>query len=47
MAYWLCQAKASWRQRVEAVAIDPHARYLKGVLAVLADVTVTVDHFHR
>jgi hypothetical protein len=29
-----------------AVAIDPHAGYLRGISAVLSDVTVTVDHFH-
>lgn len=46
VAYWLTQGPASWRQRIEAVAIDPHAGYLKGILAVLPDVTVTVDHFH-
>ena len=46
VAYWLSQGKPSWRQRIEAVAIDPHAGYLKGILSVLPDVTVTVDHFH-
>ena len=44
VAYWLSQGPPAWRQRVEAVAIDPHAGYLKGILAVLPDVTVTVDH---
>ena len=46
VAYWLTQGTPSWRQRIEAVAIDPHAGYLKGILAVLPDVVVTVDHFH-
>jgi transposase len=46
VAYWLTQGSPSWRQRIEAVAIDPHAGYLKGIMAVLPDVTVTVDHFH-
>jgi transposase len=46
VAYWLTQGQPSWRQRIEAVAIDPHAGYLKGILAVLPDVAVTVDHFH-
>ncbi|MGH9100871.1 MAG: ISL3 family transposase [Acidimicrobiales bacterium] len=46
VAYWLTQGSPSWRQRIEAVAIDPHAGYLKGISAVLSDVTVTVDHFH-
>ena len=46
VAYWLTQGEPSWRQRIEAVAIDPHAGYLKGILAALPDVVVTVDHFH-
>ena len=46
VAYWLSQGPPSWRQRIEAVAIDPHAGYLKGILAVLPDVAITVDHFH-
>jgi transposase len=46
VAYWLAQGPPAWRQRIEAVAIDPHAGYLRGVLVVLPDVTVTVDHFH-
>ena len=46
VAYWLTQGPPSWRQRIEAVAIDPHAGYLKGIVAVLPDVTVTVDRFH-
>jgi len=46
VTYWLSQGKPSWRQRIEAVAIDPHAGYLKGILSVLPDVAVTVDHFH-
>jgi transposase len=46
VAYWLSQGQPAWRQRIEAVAIDPHAGYLKGILSVLSDVTVTVDHFH-
>jgi len=46
VAYWLTQGPPSWRQRIEAIAIDPHAGYLKGILSVLPDVTVTVDHFH-
>ena len=46
VAYWLSGGTPSWRQRIEAVAIDPHAGYLKGILSALPDVTVTVDHFH-
>ncbi len=46
VAYWLAQGPPAWRQRIEAVAIDPHAGYLRGISAVLPDVTVTVDHFH-
>ncbi len=46
VAYWLTQGTPSWRQRIEAVAIDPHAGYLKGILSALPDVVVTVDHFH-
>lgn len=46
VAYWLAQGGLAWRQRIEAVAIDPHAGYLKGILSVLPDATVTVDHFH-
>ena len=38
VAYWLSGGSPSWRQRIEAVAIDPHAGYLKGILAVLPDV---------
>ena len=44
VTYWLTQGPPAWRQRIEAVAIDPHAGYLKGILTVLPDVTVTVDH---
>ena len=33
-------------QWIDAVAIDPHAGYLRGILSALPDVTVTVDHFH-
>jgi transposase len=46
VAYWLAGGPPAWRQRIEAVAIDPHAGYLKGIGSVLPDVTVTVDHFH-
>lgn len=46
VAYWLSQGSAPWRQTIEAVAIDPHAGYLKGITSILPDVTVTVDHFH-
>jgi transposase len=46
VAFWLSQGRPAWRQRIEAVAIDPHAGYLKGVVAVLGDVAVTVDCFH-
>lgn len=31
VARWLAQGPPSWRQRIEAVAIDPHAGYLKGI----------------
>jgi transposase len=46
VAFWLSQGRPAWRQRIEAVAIDPHAGYLKGVAAGLGDVAVTVDCFH-
>ena len=46
VSYWLTQGPPAWRQRIEAVAIDPHAGYLRGILSALPDVTVTVDHFH-
>jgi len=46
VAYWLTQGPAAWRQGIDAVAIDPHAGYLRGILSVLPDVTATVDHFH-
>ena len=46
VAFWLSQGTPAWRQRIEAVAIDPHAGYLKGVAAILDDVAVTVDCFH-
>jgi transposase len=46
VAYWLSQRPPSWRQQVDAVAIDPHAGYLRAILSALPDVTVTVDHFH-
>ncbi len=46
VAYWLSQGPPVWRQRIEAVAFDPHAGYLRGISAVRCDVTVTVDHFH-
>jgi len=46
VAFWLSQGTPAWRQRIEAVAIDPHAGYLKGVAAVFGDVAVTVDCFH-
>jgi len=46
VAYWLTQGPPPWRQQIAAVAIDPHAGYLRGISAVLPDVTVTVDHFH-
>jgi len=46
VASWLNQRPPTWRNAIQAVAIDPHAGYLKGILAVLPDVTITVDHFH-
>jgi len=46
VAFWLSQGAPGWRQTIAAVAIDPHAGYLKGVLHALGDVTVTVDCFH-
>ncbi len=46
VAYWLAQGPPAWRQWIDAVAIDPHAGYLRGILSALPDVTVTVDHFH-
>jgi len=46
VASWLNQRPPTWRNDIQAVAIDPHAGYLKGILGVLPDVTITVDHFH-
>lgn len=46
VAYWCSQAPPAWRQRIDAVAIDPHRGYLRGLLAYLPDATVTVDCFH-
>lgn len=46
VAYWLVGAGPAWRQRIDAVAIDPHRGYAKGLLAKLPDAIVTIDHFH-
>ena len=46
VAFWLSQAPGSWLQDIEAVAIDPHRGYLKGILSYLPDTVVTVDCFH-
>jgi hypothetical protein len=46
VGYWLSQGSPAWRQAIDAVAIDPHRGYLKGILAYLPDTTVTVDCFH-
>lgn len=46
VAFWLSQASGPWRQHVDAVAIDPHRGYLRGLLAYLPAATVTVDCFH-
>ena len=46
VAYWCALAPGAWRQRIDAVAIDPHRGYLRGLLAYLPDTTVTVDCFH-
>ena len=43
---WLSQGSPAWRQDIEAVAIDPHRGYLRGIYAYLPDTTVTVDCFH-
>lgn len=47
LSWWISQGTPAWRQCIVAVAIDPHAGYLKGILGVLPDVTVTVDHLWR
>jgi transposase len=46
VSYWLSQGTPCWRQDIEAVAIDPHRGYLRGILSYLDDTTVTVDCFH-
>ena len=46
VGYWLAQGPLAWRQDIEAVAIDPHRGYLRGILSYLPDATVTVDCFH-
>ncbi|HVA43043.1 MAG TPA: ISL3 family transposase [Acidimicrobiales bacterium] len=46
VAYWLSGASPAWRQNIEAVAIDPHRGYLRGILAQLPNTAVTVDCFH-
>lgn len=46
VGYWLSQGTGAWRQSVDAVAIDPHRGYLRGILSYLPDTTVTVDCFH-
>src|SRR5664280_264956 len=46
VGYWLSQGSPAWRQDIEAVAIDPHRGYLRGIYAYLPDTTVTVDCFH-
>jgi transposase len=46
VGYWLSQGSGPWRQSIDAVAIDPHRGYLKGILSYLPDTTVTVDCFH-
>lgn len=45
IAYWLAQMGPAWRQRISAVAIDPHHGYANGLLAQVPLATVTVDHF--
>jgi len=35
----------SWHQRIEAIAIDPHAGCLKGILSVLPDIPVTLTTY--
>jgi transposase len=46
VGYWLAQGSPAWRHHIEAVAIDPHRGYLKGILSYLPDAVVTVDCFH-
>ena len=46
VGYWLSQGSPAWRQNIEAVAIDPHRGYFKGILSYLPDTTVTADYFH-
>ena len=46
VGYWLSQGSGPWHQSIDAVAIDPHRGYLKGILSYLPDTTVTVDCFH-
>jgi hypothetical protein len=45
-AYWLLQAPAAWRDRVEVVAIDMCAVFLSAVRRALPKAQVAVDLFH-
>ncbi len=46
VAYWLFGAGGTWRQGIDAVAIDPHRGYHKGIVGALGHAIVTVDCFH-
>jgi transposase len=46
VASWLTKRSQAWREDIQAMSIDPHAGYLKGILAMLCDMTLTVDNFH-
>ncbi|HEX9041360.1 MAG TPA: ISL3 family transposase [Trebonia sp.] len=45
-AYWLLQAPAAWRDRVEVVAIDMCSIFLSAVRRALPKAEVAVDLFH-
>ena len=43
---WLGARPPVWRDGVEAVALDPHRGYARGLVDHLGHATVVVDHFH-
>jgi transposase len=46
VAYLLFGAGGVWRQGIDAVAIDPHRGYHKGIVGALGHAIATVDCFH-
>jgi transposase len=45
-AYWLAQAPAAWRDRIEAVAIDMCSIYAAAIRRMLPQAQIIVDLFH-